>query len=39
MKHLVLAAAAATVVLGCASVRAAEITLIAPGGIRLRSTR
>jgi molybdate transport system substrate-binding protein len=34
MKHLLLAAAA-TVVLGCASVRAAEITLIAPGGIRV----
>jgi molybdate transport system substrate-binding protein len=33
MKHL-LAAIAATTVLGCASVRAAEITLIAPGGIR-----
>jgi molybdate transport system substrate-binding protein len=31
---LVLAAVAATAVLGCASVRAAEITLIAPGGIR-----
>jgi molybdate transport system substrate-binding protein len=34
MKHLLLAAVAATAVLGCASVRAAEITLIAPGGIR-----
>jgi molybdate transport system substrate-binding protein len=31
---MVLAAVAATAVLGCASVRAAEITLIAPGGIR-----
>jgi hypothetical protein len=34
MKHLLLAAVAATAVLGCASVRAGEITLIAPGGIR-----
>jgi molybdate transport system substrate-binding protein len=34
MKHLLLAAVAATAVLGCASVRASEITLIAPGGIR-----
>jgi molybdate transport system substrate-binding protein len=34
MKHLLLAAAAATAVLGCASVRAAEVTLIAPGGIK-----
>jgi ABC-type molybdate transport system substrate-binding protein len=34
MKDLLLAAVAATAVLGCSSVRAAEITLIAPGGIR-----
>jgi molybdate transport system substrate-binding protein len=34
MKHLLLAALAGMVVLGCATVRAAEITLIAPGGIR-----
>src|SRR5271168_3283623 len=34
MKRLLLAAVVATAVLGCASVRTAEITLIAPGGIK-----
>jgi molybdate transport system substrate-binding protein len=34
MKYLLLAAVAATAVVGCASARAAEVTLIAPGGIR-----
>jgi molybdate transport system substrate-binding protein len=34
MRHLLLMAAAATAMMGCASVRAAEVTLIAPGGIK-----